>query len=296
MISNEMSHNQNILTAGPGLSPAAWPKPAQAPPARQVSFYPRIIIGVLVASALAAALSIPLPDSTTLQAHAEDASSVAPRPRWVDIAKPYPFYTIDAVEFSKAQKSYAAQRLDVGAGRRDMITLGNFGGAAPWLHLTIRRFGSTVGDQTDFFVDITRRAAEAGIAVSHSALPGQIATRFGPLDYASVRLERGEVAAQCQAFRFADLGPDLAITGLYCAANGHEPTPGGTVCLLDRLNLAASGDDAALRKVFVAAELKREQFCAGSKYLVADIPVASPPPLPPEPLVSAPAAKGRKRK
>ena len=260
--------------------PLANPPFVRKPAVRRL---PRLAAIGLVLTALATLLSFPLRGSTSLQAHAEVAAPPAPRLRWIEITKPYQLYTMDSPEFAKLPRTYAARRLETGNGRFDMLTLGNFGEAGPWLHIGIRRFGNPDAAEPGFYVDVARRAAEAGLAIAHSAAPGQIASRFGALEYASVKLERGEAGATCEAFRFGELGPDLNITGLYCAANGREPEPGAVVCLLDRLALAAAGDDVALRQVFVAAELKREQFCAGSKYRVAQkeevVPVVAPVPV-----------------
>ena len=128
-----------------------------------------------------------------------------------------------------------------------------------------------------FFVDVARRAAEAGLAVGRSALPQRFGSRFGAIDMAGVALERGPLNLACQAFRIADSGPVLTITGLYCPSPGKTAEPGNVVCLLDRLALAGGGEDAALRQIFVAAELKREQYCAGAKYLGPAIAPAAAP-------------------
>lgn len=257
--------------------------------------WPRLATSLMVAAALAAVLSLALQDPSSLQAHAEVASPPAPSPRWVDIAKPYQLYTLEAPELAKLPKLYEARRLAEGAGRIDSLTMGSFGGPGAWLVLGIRRFGADVAGDPGFFVDIARRAAQVGVSVSHSAVPGQIASRFGGLDHAVVVLERGGVQAKCLAFRSAETGPDFALTGLYCAA-GREPEPGNLVCLLDRLGLAAAGEDVALRKIFVSAELKREQFCSGGKYVVARTEEPEPAPLPAVVPVPAPATKPKPKK
>ena len=267
------------------ISPAdACPRPARQAAAgrsraRRMPGFAALVLGL---PTLAALLLFALRWTPTLQAHAETAAPPAMGQRWTEITKPYQIYTMDMPQFAGLPRTYAARRLENGNGRLDMLTLGKSAGAGPWMHLAIRRFGNPEAIEAGFYVDVARRAAEAGLAVGHSDAPEQIASRFGTMEYASVLLERGTAATPCQAFRFAELGPDLNISGVYCAGSGREPEPGTVVCLLDRLALASAGDDANLRKVFVAAELKREQFCAGSKYRVAQVealaPVAAPLP------------------
>lgn len=266
-------------------------------PARKAALlkWPRLATFAMVAAAGAALLSFGLRHPSSLQAHAEMASAPATPARWLDIAKPYQLYILEAPELAKLPKLYEARRQNEGAGRLDSLTFGSFGSPGAWLVLGIRRFGAETSGEPGFFVDIARRAAQAGVAVSHSAVPAQIASRFGGMDHAAVVLERGGIQARCLAFRSADTGPDFGLTGLYCAA-GKEPEAGNLVCLLDRLGLAVAGEDLALRKIFVSAELKREQFCAGGKYVVARAEEPEPAPPPAIVPVPAPATKARLKK
>ena len=235
--------------------------------------------GALVAAALAAAISFPLRDRDRVMAREQPPASQLPKPRWIDIPKPYQLYTFETPEFARLTHAHEARRLAAGPGRWDSLTLGNFTGAGPWLHFDITRFGRAGQPEPGFFIELARHAAEAGLAVSRSDAPARIASRFGGMDYAAVVLERGMLQARCQAFRLGELGPDLSIAGIYCPAPGKPQEAGNLVCMLDRLSLAGGGEDAALRQIFVAAELKREAFCFGSRYIPQKTASAVPPPL-----------------
>ena len=192
-------------------------------------------------------------------------------PEWIEIKKPLQLYSLRSAEFGKFPPSYEARRLPSGESRIDTLTFGVAGADAAWLRLTVQR--STRPGQAEppsLFVDLARRAAEAGLAIVKSAVATQLATRFGGLDIAEVALDGGGKTLNCLGFRFADTGPGLRIAGLACPAPGKSVAPGTLACIVERLDLASSGDDEALRKVFTAAELKRDRFCSGSKYVAAE--------------------------
>ena len=231
----------------------------------------RVVAGALVAAALAAAVSWPLrgaSDATNVQAA---PASAATGENWIEIKKPLQLYSLQSPEFGKSPRSHEARRLASGESRIDTLTFGNAGADAAWLRLTIRR--STApgqGEEASLFVDLARRAAEAGLAVVKSSVATQTATRFGGLDIAEVALGSGGRTLNCLGFRLADTGPGLRVAGLACPASGKSLAPGTLACVVERLALDSSGDDVALRKLFTAAELKRDRFCNGSKYVAAE--------------------------
>jgi hypothetical protein len=68
-----------------------------------------------------------------------------------------------------------------------------------------------------FFVDLARRAAETGRAITRAVRPSAIVTRFGAFEVAGLDLARGGTpATECLGFRFANAVPDLRITGFAC--------------------------------------------------------------------------------
>lgn len=246
----------------------------------------RLASSALASAALAALVSMPMRGVKSVDGPA--ASARGPAASWVDIQKPFQLYTLPSPEFGKAPSLYEARRLAVGEGRIDTLVFGKFDGTSSYLRVSIQRLAEP-GPASGFFIDLARRAAEAGLAVSHPSVTAQIASSFGGLDFASATLEHGGTQARCQLFRLSDSGPDLHVAGLACAGGGRELEPSGLACLIDRLSLISARDDAALRLFFAAADLKRDHFCAISKHLAADRPVASlvaepaPEPLPPKP-------------
>ena len=249
----------------------------------------RLASSALASAALAALVSMPMRGGgKSVDGPAASARGTAAS--WIDIQKPFQLYALPSPEFGKAPSLYEARRQAVGEGRVDTLAFGKFDGTGPYLRVSVQRLAGP-GLASGFFIDLARRAAEAGLAVSHPSVTAQIASSFGGLDYASATLEHSGTQARCQLFRLSDTGTDLQVAGLACAGGGRELEPGGLACLVDRLSLISSRDDAALRLFFAAAELKRDHFCAGSKYLAADRPVASLVTEPgPEPLPRKPAA------
>ena len=258
----------------PGWACLFLPVAADDPSPRQQRGWLRSgrLAGLALASAaLAALLSFPMRPS------AVDTAPQAPlrtlRSTWITIQKPFQLYALASPEFGKVPTLYEARRPDSGEGRSDTLNFGTFDGRSAYLSVNVLRSGET-GTDPGFFVDLARRAAEAGLSISHTSQPGDIAGRFGAIELASATLARGAMQAHCQLFRLHETGPGLHVAGLSCLAGGREMEPGSLACLVDRLSLVSAGEDAALRRFFVAAELKRDRFCAGSKYLAAETPEA----------------------
>ena len=256
----------------------------------------RLASSALASAALAALVSMPMRGGVkSVDGPVSSARGAAAS--WIDIQKPFQLYALPSPEFGKAPTLYQARRQAAGDGRADILAFGTFDGGG-YLRISIKRLADA-GQEPGFFIDLARRAAEAGLAVSHPSLPAQIASSFGGLDYASATLERGGTQARCQLFRLSDTGPGLHVAGLACAAGGRELEPAALACLVDRLSLISSRDDAALRLFFAAAELRRDRRCAGSKDVVEDRPAAAlaseavPDPNPPRP-AAVPKPHGKK--
>ena len=229
----------------------------------------KLASSALASAALAALVSFPLRSGSV------DAAATAPTRtlpvHWIAIQKPFQLYALASPEFGKAPALYEARRPAIGEGRSDTLNFGAFDGASAFLSVNVLRSNDT-GTDPGFFVDLARRAAEAGLSVNHTSQPSEIAGRFGAIEHAGAVLGRGGIQAHCQLFRLHETGPGLHVAGLACLAGGRELEPGSLACLVDRLSLVSAGDDAPLRLFFVTAELKRDRFCAGSKYLATEKP------------------------
>jgi len=175
-------------------------------------------------------------------------------PVWVDAGAPL----FGLAGAGRALRSEALRR-SAGFGRIDILTLGE-GPGGDWLRLALQQAGPQGPAPGSLFLDLSRAAARAGVAVTRSALPGLLATRFGNFEAAEVELAQGDGARACLGLRLLAGEPDLRITGFSCAREGR-PTPAALACQLDGLQLAAPEADAGLARFFAAAELASGSAC-----------------------------------
>jgi hypothetical protein len=202
-----------------------------------------------------------------------EAGAAAPAPRapaptrprqWVDIVRPSPVFALESPEFGKEPSLYAARRHASGGGRQDILTFGRFdGGATPYLHLSLYRIGSGTASSATFFVELARRAAEAGLAVTRSDQPAPLATRFGDFEVVDVVLARGPAQAACLGFRFHAENPGFRVVGFACGGAGKPLEKTVLACALDRLDLVSAAADRNLGQFFAAARPERDRSCGG---------------------------------
>jgi len=171
-------------------------------------------------------------------------------------------------EFAKEKKTRSS-RTDA-SGREENLTLGQFAAQGPYLRLDLRTAGAEAKANQDFFLDLTRHAAGAGLAAIRIGQPSTLATRFGAFEAADIRLSLatpegagGERA--CVALRLPAGKAPLEITGFICGA-GAKPFDRKSVgCMIDRLDYAADGADPALAEFFrTASDADRVKACGGS--------------------------------
>jgi hypothetical protein len=190
------------------------------------------------------------------------AVAPAPRPAWLDIAKPYPLFELSAQSLIREKPVYTARRHSTGGGREDVLTFGDFGGKQAFLRLSIYRHGSEEASNAIYFVDMARRAGAAGLAVTQAELPRALPTRFGvfesaPLELAAAGLKR----KNCRGFRLESTQPALSLGGLACGGGEQAFSAADTACLIDRLDLLAAGQDQALADFFGATQGKTGRGC-----------------------------------
>ncbi len=222
-------------------------------------------ISGLAALAIALAATAAFSGLLRAPAAAPDSSEIA-KNAWQEVRNPLKFYSLESVEFGREPRVYEARRHVIGGGRQDSLTFGAaVPGAEPSLRLSIYRFGKESVSDDRFFVEMARRAAQAGFAVTHSAQPGDLATRFGTFETADLTLATpvGEVA--CLGYRLEVATPGLRISGYACGAPGRPVDRRSLACALDRLDLVSAAEDRPLARFFVAAEQARGQGCGGAK-------------------------------
>ena len=251
------------------------PAPHMTSSRRPLRRWPVPFAGIcLVSAGLLAAMALPRQD----EAAAPAAAAVSPAgavsaPAWIDIVKPVEMFGVSAAGFDKLPRSYMARRNRLGGGRQDFLSLGVPDGTAPYLRLSIYRVGSEASADVPLFVDVARRAADAGLGIQKSGPPHAVTTRFGRFEAIDLELA-GTSGLTCAGFRLGIASPDLRIAGLTCGPQRKPTTPADLTCLLERIDLNAAGDDEALARFFADSELSRDPSCAGAA--MAPTPLHAP--------------------
>ncbi len=188
----------------------------------------------------------------------EPAPTTAPQPNWEPVTLSAPAYAIAAPDLQELPLAYEARRDREGA-REDVLTFGTVEDASRLYARVVARQAPASGEAR-FYIDLARRAAEAGLAVARSAPATGLATKFGPAEVADVALS-GAADRACLAFRLSR--PEVAwrIGGWLCGAGGEPPSGRQLTCIIDGLSLR-SAENAALGGLFTDAERHRDPSCA----------------------------------
>ncbi len=177
-------------------------------------------------------------------------------------------FDLDVAELSKEKKAYSVQQRE-GGGRQDTLSFGEFGGGKLYLRLDILQTAGEKAGNSDFFLDMARHAAQAGLAVTRIGQPSPLASRLGAFESADIRLSpTGEGGASlaggergCLAVRLLNSKLSVEIAGLACGLAGKSIDRRVMSCLLDRLQYVPGGDDKALERFFSKTEPERGQGC-----------------------------------
>ncbi|MBV9347999.1 MAG: hypothetical protein JO245_08480 [Pseudolabrys sp.] len=182
---------------------------------------------------------------------------------WTAIERPYPAFALTIPEAADAAATYTIQRHAQG-GRKDVITLGEQTGPAPYLHVEVYRPGGEFAR----FSEVTEIAAQAASAAT-TAAEAPLETKFGPTQVAHFSM--GQAAARsCLAFARAFDETRLQITGWFCQS-GESIERSTLACALDRFTLIAAGSEPKVTALFAQAELHRS-FCGQRSPLLAPTP------------------------
>jgi hypothetical protein len=192
---------------------------------------------------------------------------VAPVPMWNPLPQAPVLY---GFEKNTLPVTIEARQHTNGA-REDTLVLGRFGEAR---HARITLLQGSTEPARSFFIDIVRRAAQAGLAVSRNAQSRMVATKFGPLETALITLT-GPREQECQAFRFPQNEAGFGFEGWLCGAAPVDEAQ--LACFVDGLSLSGAGSPS-VKAVFARAESNRIEAC-GSSARTASIG-AKPPPRP----------------
>ncbi len=194
----------------------------------------------------------------------------APAPAWIEIQDPAGVFRLEAPEFADAVQSYAALRHRTGGGRQDILEFGGAVGEAPAFRFVAYRPGGEAVPPQAFFVELARRAAEAGLAITRAAQPSMVATRFGGFEVAEMSLSgSGSAARECLGFRFNTMEPDIRFAGFACGTGepGDIPQPKTALaCLIDQIDLAPTAGDESLVWFFAAHAPGRSPRCGDETF------------------------------
>jgi hypothetical protein len=196
--------------------------------------------------------------------------AAAPLPAWIEIPRPPDIFRLEAPEFAGNAKLHVARRHRTGGGRQDIWEFGGSSENAPFLNLLIYQPGDDTLPESSFYVDLARRAAETGRAVTRAEQPGEMATRFGDFEVARLGLARdGASPRECLGFRFINAEPNLHITGFACGDGGAVVPPltakAALACLIEQIDLAPATGDKGLIDFFAAHYAIRSLNCPGQR-------------------------------
>jgi hypothetical protein len=195
-----------------------------------------------------------------------EVPAAAPPPAWIEISRPPEIFHLAAPEFAGGTPSYRALRHRTGGGRQDILEFRRTSDAAPAFRLAVYRPGSETWQQQSLFVELARRAAETGEAITHLTQPASMPTKFGDFEVSELLLARGDAPPrQCLGFRFSATAPGLRIDGFACGAERpSSPTKSQLACLIDSLELATPPEEEQLMWFFAAHDTASISPCQGT--------------------------------
>jgi len=225
-------------------------------------------LGNLAASLMGVAALLVLAGSLAFVRAPQDATAAAP-PAAVVAHAPAPVvapervaaFRLEAPEIDKEPKITFDPPLPSG-GRQETHAFGAFDTGRHYLRLDILQPAGEKLGNSDFFLDVARHAAQAGLGVVRIGQPTPLVTRAGAFEAAEIKLSlrEGGVAAaaagerSCLAVRLVNASLSMEIAGIACGAGAKPMDRRALGCLLDRVYYLPSGDNRALARSFPKVE------------------------------------------
>jgi len=216
---------------------------------------------VLAAGVMAGVMAGFLAGAVWLEA-SPAAADAAPRPApaWVEDAEGARLFAMPANAFGSAPAFHAARRQAAGPGRIEQLAFGSPEAGAPHLRLSLFRAGEEAGASVSFWLEMARRAGEAGLSLERAAaVPDVAPTRLGAFHVGALRVRSAESARACLGFRHEAAEPPLVISGLACLAAGERETREALVCALEGLTIADPVADPAAAAFFARARARQPE-------------------------------------
>lgn len=196
-------------------------------------------------------------------------SATAPRPDWIEIAKPFPAFALSIPEAVDAPFHYTIRRHATGGGRIDSVTLGERDGDSPFLQIEVYRPGKEIFRFGEAASEVLARAGHlAPSGLTHLQEP--VETKFGSISVAAFRTGAGP-RKSCIGFARGFYDPLLQIAGWFCQNGDDFVTPATLACALDRFSLLSAGSEPKVGELFARAELRRS-FCGQRSPLMTPTP------------------------
>lgn len=183
-------------------------------------------------------------------------SAPAPALAWIELTDAAPRYLLkrDNV-FGSEPSFYSARRHTTGGGRLDQMAFGSPGAEGAILRLSIYRPLDEPRGGVSFWLEMARRAGEAGLALDRApSEPEPLPTRLGAFEYGDIVARSGQTTLSCAGFRQISRSPDLTISGLACfggQALDSKAMRAAVTCALEGVSLAPGEDDMALKAFFM---------------------------------------------
>ncbi len=178
---------------------------------------------------------------------------IAPAPMWNPLPQAAALY---GFEKSTLPVTVEARQHTNGA-REDTLILGRFGEAR---HARITLLQGSTEPARSFFIDIVRRAAQAGLAVSRNAQSRMVTTKFGSMEAAAITLT-GPREQDCQAFRFPQNEAGFGFEGWLCGTTPVDEAQ--LACFIDGLGVSGAASPS-VKAVFARAEGSRIEACGSA--------------------------------
>ncbi len=191
------------------------------------------------------------------------------RSAWIEIERPFPAFALSIPEATDVPANYAIRRHAEGGGRKDILSLGQADGIAPYLQVEIYRPGVEQPRFADPRTEIVSGAAALG-PVEVQSDSELLASKFGPLSIVTFATSKG-APRHCLAFVRAYDDPRMQLSGWFCQGGSDFIERSTLACALDRLTLLAAGSEPKVGVLFAQAELNRS-FCGQRNPLLAPTP------------------------
>jgi hypothetical protein len=190
-------------------------------------------IGSIAVAAVILSSAVVLMGTKPPPAPVQNAAPAAPLPAWIEIRRPIELFGLNAADLPKSTLTYEARRHRTGGGLQDILTFGKLSGdQAPFIRLMLYRVGAEEAPQAPLFVELARVAAGAGLSVTRSLTPEDLATRFGDFETSDVDLVAGAGApTPCLGFRGAGLDSSFRISGVACGIPARPLSRPALACL-----------------------------------------------------------------